>query len=779
MKPSKFLQSFLLAAGSSLLAISSASAQSGTWLGNGLDWNDTAAWSSGTIATGSANTANFTGVDLTSDVSMALGADRTIGNITFTDAIASSHNLTLTGNTLTLAGGTNRTINVTQSDRNLTIGSILAGTAGFTKTGQGTLTLTGSNSITGNTVMSAGRLVLDYATNDNRKLSNNGTLTIGGGTIVLKGGSATENVTGITLSGNAGTFFVREGTSSAKINLNTLGAGGFSAVSFSHDSMATTDRTNTGGILGGWYTVGNRFAANATNAADGDIVGYTGATAFTGANGSNTGNFDLSGSLTQTSSQNFNTLRIVSTADNQTLALGANRIFINNSQFGGVQPGGGGGALMYAGGANGNYTISGSLTDGIRWATQNGQAGLINIFSGTLTVGVGIGSGSASISKTGEGTLVFSGGNVSSGDFRIYQGVVRLRISSFGTITNTGFVQNGAALELANNISIAKLLNITGTGVANGGALRNFANSNTYSGAITIGTGGARINSDTGTLTLTGGVVTAGNNVTFGGAGNNTVSTAAISGTGGLVKDGVGTTTLSATNSYTGATNVNAGALAVAGTGAINTTSAINVAAGGTLRYNSSTALTVAPTLAGSGTSNRAVLGGTGPINATVTLNNLGDVLSPGNSPGIQTFGATQTWASFSYDWEVNDFTGTTAGTAFDQIGVTGGLTLSGGSGSYILNVLGLTAGDVAGLTPNFSEINRSWTILTTTTGITDFDSANWTINTAGFSSPDAGTWALNESSGNLVLSYTAIPEPSITLLGGLGFLVLLRRRRA
>jgi hypothetical protein len=42
------------------------------------------------------------------------------------------------------------------------------------------------------------------------------------------------------------------------------------------------------------------------------------------------------------------------------------------------------------------------------------------------------------------------------------------------------------------------------------------------------------------------------------------------------------------------------------------------------LRYNSSTALTKAPTLAGAGTSNRAVLGGTGPINVAVILDKLG-----------------------------------------------------------------------------------------------------------------------------------------------------------
>ena len=138
-------------------------------------------------------------------------------------------------------------------------------------------------------------------------------------------------------------------------------------------------------------------------------------------------------------------------------------------------------------------------------------------------------------------------------------------------------------------------------------------------------------------------------------------------GTTNLVKNGSGTNTLKAANTYTGATTVNEGILNIASTGTINTSSGISVAAGAKFVYNSSTALSVAPTLTGNGISNRAVLSGTGTVGTSVTLDNLGDVLSPGNSPGIQNYTPAQTWSSFSYDWEVNNFTGTTAGTAFDR----------------------------------------------------------------------------------------------------------------
>ena len=182
--------------------------------------------------------------------------------------------------------------------------------------------------------------------------------------------------------------------------------------------------------------------------------------------------------------------------------------------------------------------------------------------------------------------------------------------------------------------------------------------------------------------------------------------------------------------------------------------------------------------LSGAGTSSRTILGGTGTINTTLTLDNLGDTLSPGNSPGIQTFTPAQTWSSFSYDWEVNNFTGTTAGTDFDQLGLSSTLNLSGGSGSYILNILSLTALNAAGNVPNFSEVNRSWTILTSS-GITGFNAANWSINTTNFTNSYTGAWVIAQSGNDLVLSYNAVPEPNITmLLGSMGLFALVRRRR-
>jgi autotransporter-associated beta strand protein len=366
--------------------------------------------------------------------------------------------------------------------------------------------------------------------------------------------------------------------------------------------------------------------------------------------------------------------------------------------------------------------------------------------TGTLSAVLGdpgTGANVTSLTKTNAGTWILTAANTHSGLTRITGGT--LQLGNNLALQNSIFDPSGAgALGFSSGINTPTIGGLTS------------ASNLTMASNVTALT----LNPGTGVTT------------TYSGALGSV--TAGMS----LTKTGAGTQVLTGVNTYTGATNVNVGTLAITGSGSINAASGITVAAGARLVYNSSTTMMNTLSLSGAGTSSRAILGGAGTIGATVTLDNIGDTLSPGNSPGIQTFTEAQTWSSFSYDWEVNNFTGTTAGTDFDQLGLNA-LNLTGGPASYTLNVLSLTASNAAGNVPNFSEVNRSWTILTSTTGITGFNAANWSINTTGFADPTTGNWVIAQSGNDLVLSYNVIPEPNVAaLIGGLGVLLILRRRR-
>ena len=434
----------------------------------------------------------------------------------------------------------------------------------------------------------------------------------------------------------------------------------------------------------------------------------------------------------------------------------------------------GGGTLSFTGKV---YT---DQTTGSKILTFNGTGN--TLISGVIANNTGNVAGqNGSIIKSGAGRLTLSNtASTYTGATTISSGVMEVAaLANGGTASSIGQSTNAAT----NLVFGAPTATLRYNGSSNAITNRGFTLSSGAGGGATIESSGSGTLTIDNTVAMAYGTSNETRLLTLGGTstGANTFSKVIAnngSSATSLTKAGAGRWDISGTNTYTGATNVNAGTLAITGSGSINASSGVTVAAGANLVYNSSATITNSLSLSGNTISSRAILGGSGTIGATVTLDNLGDTLSPGNSPGIQTFTTAQTWSSFSYDWEVNNFTGTTAGTDFDRLGLNT-LDLTGTVGSYILNVLSLTASNVAGNVPNFSEVNRSWTVLTSSGGITGFNAANWTINTTGFTDVTTGNWALAQTGNDLVLSYAAVPEPDVAaLIGGLGMLVLLRRRR-
>ncbi len=682
-----------------------------------------------------------------------------------------------TAKTLTLTG-TNTGNNTIAA----VIGDLTLATS-LTKTGIGAWVLSGANTNTGATTISGGgKLVLNYSTQDNSKLANAAALTLsnGAGDITLRGGSHLEAVGSLSFSTGGGhTSITREVGSTAKLALGaiTRGQGGSVTMSLAEDGLATTSASVSNGILTGGIIVGSNWAKlDGSN----NIVALTSGdyTALTSAATTATLNYQLTGTLSRGAAL-INSLRITGSGTDDVLTITAGNLSASQvSVAGNTYGGGASGGFLYTGGGNNNYTITGAGNLG----AQNGnQEVIIHTLTGTLTVDMilAMGNTNGTLTKSGAGTLVLTKNNTYTAATYVNQGALRLQhANAAGTATNTlgaGIVvANNATLELANNVAIgAEALTITGTGISNGGALRSVSTNTTstsYAGAVTIGAGGARINTDgTAPLTLSGGVVTSlFNDVTFGGAGSTTVSTAAISGAGGLIKDGAGTTTLSFANTYTGTTTVSAGTLTMA-TNLIASSSGIFIGNGATLENTGAANFVIPANVNVTGT------GATGfmainPLNTAVGFilsgnstisNNAGgslsvsrlDVRGTGNivSAGTLLLGVSNSNRGLLVGNTVNsDFTINTGAT----------VTSSGGTADILGNGNGITGTlIIAGGTYNANNALSLGNAASNGNGTLTLNTGSATINSLNFNSNATHNSIVNLNGGTLTLNaitYTA-----------------------
>jgi autotransporter-associated beta strand protein len=169
-------------------------------------------------------------------------------------------------------------------------------------------------------------------------------------------------------------------------------------------------------------------------------------------------------------------------------------------------------------------------------------------------------------------------------------------------------------------------LTLNDGGIATDGALRNVSGNNTWTGTVTLGSA-SRINSDAGTLTLSGAIGGATQNLTVGGSGNTAISGVIGTTTGSLTKEGAGMLTLSGANAYTGTTTISAGVLNIQNADALGTasnTSTTTVANGAVLQIANNITTTNKGTLIlnGSGTGSGALqnVSGNNTWNSAITL---------------------------------------------------------------------------------------------------------------------------------------------------------------
>ena len=164
---------------------------------------------------------------------------------------------------------------------------------------------------------------------------------------------------------------------------------------------------------------------------------------------------------------------------------------------------------------------------------------------------------------------------------------------------------------------------------------------------------------------------------------------------------------------------------------------------------------------------NDGLLQGDGEIEATTIVS--GGTIAPGTSPGSLTLDANvQLLDSSLLDFEVG---GTTPGTEFDVLNITGTLALDGDLSVSLIN--GFTPDnsdtfeivDSGSLSGSFDNVMNGGTLLT------DSGSGSFVVNYGSGSAFDPDSVVLSD--------FVIIPEPATLALLAAGLPLVLRRRRA
>lgn len=752
----------------------------GNW-DNGTTSAPLASWTSGDSAIfgGSAASQTITAGTLT------------IGNMTFGSGAAG---LGTTGTAYTISGGaiSLQSGSTITTNTDTTISTNLSGSGGsLTKEGAGTLTLTGNSSFTGLVIVNEGTLNAtnylysnlsataglvvnsgataiigvknQFTTNHNTGMDNAKLLTINNGTLVMSSttdsrfGNVTLNDGSIWTSNRAltgyGALLGNTSTGAATVKVTGTGAstmngtGGifiqgvqnFDVADVTGDSaadlivnMVLSTQGQTGGAAGGINKTGaGTMELNAANTYTGGTTIRAGSITVGNNSAFGTGTVNLAGGAMTVGGRTITNALVAAASTTSNISYGSDATLK--------------GSLTGSGTVNIAATSASSLSLN---GDMSGYTGVINVDNAKGNVFAS--NGLVASSNTGSTAAAFTVNNGGSYAFAINLGTFDMgslagngRVTAYYNSAQTSTLSVGA---LNTDTTFSGVLNNNGSGVLalskKGTGTQTLTGTNTYTGVTTITAGTLQLGDGTtgkdGTITSASVVNNA--NLTFNRFGPSSYS-GVISGSGSVTKTGAGTQTLTGTNTYIGTTTIKTGTLYV----------------NGNISTSSLTTVESAATLGGTGTAGKTVVDAGGFIAPGITgvgnLSVVGDLSIAG-----------------TYSWQLGALSTANPGTNFDQI------TMTSGNANITGATLSLALGAFAPSGDLFWQTDQTWGGILSNTGPGTLTGSFAAIDNSAWLS--YGTFSTMNSGNDVNLLWTAIPEPSSALLGTLGSLMLLRRRR-